>query len=497
MKRINEIIGQEYKQWKKGDLIFITAGTGVGKSYFIENTLDEYCIDNRKKILYLTNRNILKEQVKKDLENFTNITVLNYQKIEEFILNHVYFDNYDYVVCDEAHYFFTDSSFSSKTDLFFKMMLSDNSICKILMTATPQILNHYFDKKDIHINYKYELKTNYNYINEIVAFDTWETVESIIEEIPKDEKILLFGGTKKVYEISKKYNGAFICSENNKDGFYKYVKGTKNEEEKNNIIENGKFENHLLCCTTVLDNGINIKDKEVKHIIIDILDRDELIQCLGRKRIIDESEKINLYFYSYKNDNKRINGFKSKIASSLDKANYLTRNGEKKYVHHKFKNEKFTDTRIIDDVVGDNDGEIHKVINDCIYTKYTCDLIMYNSILEKQYDITYKSIIALQLGINPLDIIEMETTIKKLSLEEALERIIGNRLYKNERKELIEFIGLKDARGRLQKSIKQLNAYFEANKIDYIIKSKRVKVEGKLYTVWIVGKIDYSNSSGI
>lgn len=34
----------------------------------------------------------------------TSVTVLNYQEIEEFILNGVKFDNYDYVIMDQAHY---------------------------------------------------------------------------------------------------------------------------------------------------------------------------------------------------------------------------------------------------------------------------------------------------------------------------------------------------------------------------------------------------------
>ena len=33
-KYIQEIIGDDYKNWKKGETILIKAGTGAGKSYY-------------------------------------------------------------------------------------------------------------------------------------------------------------------------------------------------------------------------------------------------------------------------------------------------------------------------------------------------------------------------------------------------------------------------------------------------------------------------------
>lgn len=492
-KFINEIIGQEYQQWLKGDLILITSGTGTGKSTFIQNILNDFCIKTKSNILYLTNRDILKEQIKTNLTKINTITVLNYQKIEAYILNNIRLDNYDYIVMDEAHYFFTDSSFNMKTNLFFNKMINDNSICKIMMTATPKILLFHMKQHNIKINYTYKLKTDYNYLNEIIAFNDYESMDSIIKDIPQDEQIILFTTAKKALEVSKKYKGAFLCSKHNEQYYNKYVKNTDNEIELQNIIENGYFNNHLLCTTTALDNGINIKENTpIKHIIIDILDKDIFIQCLGRKRVA-EGEKINLYFYSY-NDNKRINGFKRKIMNALDRADYLTKYGQVQYIQHKFKNEKFTDTRIIDDILIDNDGHIQKVINECIYTKYYTDMLMYNTLLSKQ--ITFKHIISIALDIEQEEIKEMKTSEIIKPLEEVLEGLTGQKLYKEQQKELINFIGLKDARGRIQKSIGQFNAYFTENKLNYMItvpKRKSYKnEEGKVQkekTYWIIIKI--------
>ncbi|WP_010236325.1 DEAD/DEAH box helicase family protein [Clostridium arbusti] len=420
---------------------------------------------------------------------------MNYQKIETFILNNISFDNYDYVIFDESQYYFSDSTFNIKTDLSFKRMIKDNTICKILLTATPRILENYFKSNDIIIDYKYELSTDYSYIRNITAFSTYESIDSIIEDIPQEEQILLFTSAKRALEISKKHNGAFICSQYNQ--YYdKYVKDTENEEERTNIIENGEFKNHLLCITTALDNGVNVKEgTPVKHIIIDIFDPDEFIQCLGRKRI-GEGESINLYFYNYK-DNRRINGFKSKITNSLERADYLLDHGQEEYVKHKFKNERFTDTRIIDDILN-TDNSIKKVVNECMYTKYQEDLILYNAILSKKNNFNYKNMIATALSVDKTFILELETTTEIMSLEELLKEITGQKLYKDKQKELIEFIDLRQDRKQL-KSPNSFNASFKEQGIPYVIDVPKTKTyrdeNGKVKrekSYWIVGKIIYN-----
>lgn len=67
-KYVQDIIGQAYKEWKKGDNILINCGTGQGKTYFVKNILKDYCKQNNLKILYLCNRTNLKKQVKNDIE---------------------------------------------------------------------------------------------------------------------------------------------------------------------------------------------------------------------------------------------------------------------------------------------------------------------------------------------------------------------------------------------------------------------------------------------
>ena len=488
--RISEIIGLDYKNWNKDNLIFIKSGTGTGKSYFVKNILNTYAKENKQNILYLTNRINLNRQVSNDIGMDSNITVLNYQKLEFNILNDVQNIKYDYVVMDEAQYFFVDASFSINTDVFFKEMLSDKSVCKIIMTATPILLTYYFKINNIKVDYEYELKTNYDYIANVTAFNKDECIENIIESIPENEQIIYFGTAKRALGLSRKFSGAFICSQYNKH-YSNYV----NQDELNNIIENSEFKSHLLCTTTALDNGINIKEgTPVGHIIIDIFDRDTFIQCLGRKRV-GEGEKVNLYFNSFSNK-RRINGFKKKLSDGLQRADFLIEEGEKEYINKNYK-AKINGTRLIDEKWNDSKDKSEKVVNECIYTKYYVDLVICNSILNKEFPNSYKNIIAIGLGINKDDIIDMDVKIQIQTIENLLESVAGKRLFKEEQKEVIEFIGLK-ANGKLLKGYQTFNAYFKERNIPYIIdvpKRKSYRDENgkpkKEKTYWIVNKMTY------
>ncbi|MFP3361181.1 DEAD/DEAH box helicase family protein, partial [Planococcus sp. SIMBA_143] len=46
-------------------------------------------------------------------------------------------DTFDYIVCDEAHYFISDSSFNPATELAFNFLNDNEEAVKIFMTGTP------------------------------------------------------------------------------------------------------------------------------------------------------------------------------------------------------------------------------------------------------------------------------------------------------------------------------------------------------------------------
>lgn len=89
--RVTDIIKEEdVISWEPGSNILISAGTGVGKSYFCKNTLYRLAKDSGGKILMLIHRSNCVEQFKCEIENDGKsdvITVITYQSLEYSKLN--------------------------------------------------------------------------------------------------------------------------------------------------------------------------------------------------------------------------------------------------------------------------------------------------------------------------------------------------------------------------------------------------------------------------
>ena len=68
-------------------------------------------------------------------------------------------------------------------------------------------------------------------------------------------------------------------------------------EEVHNIVQTGRLQCQILITTSVLDNGVNIKDSQVTNIVLMTEDEDEFIQMLGRRRFTSENETINLFIF--------------------------------------------------------------------------------------------------------------------------------------------------------------------------------------------------------
>lgn len=95
----------------------------------------------------------------------------------------------------------------------------------------------------------------------------------------------LFSGEKRCSSVLKKETGrkaVFLSSENKADKRWK----TLSTEE--------RYDEDVLITTKVLDNGVNISDKGVRHIVIPFCDQTEFMQMLGRRRT-DEGERVCLY----------------------------------------------------------------------------------------------------------------------------------------------------------------------------------------------------------
>jgi hypothetical protein len=224
------------------------------------------------------------------------IDIKTYQKLEYKELKSYFNDlsEYQYIVCDEFHYFMSDASFSKTTDMSFDLILSQKFATKIFMSATGDQMKRYInDNKNIK-TIDYELPINFDFIEDLSFFNDDNTFELFIEEIiERNEKAIFFiQSAKKAYELYKKYKDYCLlnCSKHNKE-YYKYI----DKDKIKTMLTKERFEELILITTTCMDAGVNLIDTEMKHIICNVEDTGILIQCIGRKRIQNENDKIHLY----------------------------------------------------------------------------------------------------------------------------------------------------------------------------------------------------------
>lgn len=489
-KYISEIITRDdIKQWEINDTILINSPTGSGKSYFIRKILLNHCIFTGKKILLITNRKILKEQVQNQIELDKSediITVMNYQQIEERILHSDGIEHYDYIVADECHYFFSDALFSRKTDVSFNWLIGLENCTKILLSATSKLIEMYFKNNNIKLN-QYTIEDDYDYIEKFYFYSEDDVLKKMLSEIPEMDKVIYFTGVKKAYDTSLEFeNAKFICSDRNKT----YIEYS-DAETKKSIIENEMFDCKILCCTSVLDNGINILDNNLKHIIVDIFDLDILQQCIGRKRIEDVGDKINIYIKDRKGRslNTRINMNNKK----LEQAEYLKEHGKDKFLT---KYVKETICEMIDVVNINNITEL--VINEMMYEKVNQENELCKILQNDADKLGYQKAVIERFNVDLGDVIILEDEYDALTLEYQLDKLVGIKMFKEEQISFKEFInknviqvikGSHDSIG-----YKTINARFEELELDYFIESKEEKSnkEGKVgKRYWMVGKKIY------
>lgn len=321
------MVGDAFKGWKNGRVLF-DAGTGTGKTSFIINQLLPWALERSKKegrlikILLLCNRVSLKSQsIRKIIEcgvgidltqydspdaldemelNASNsrfIRVWTYQKIEywqqrkpEWVKK--WLDSYTYIVCDEAHYFVADSGFNHTTELSFQCIerLVPEKVV-IYMSATGRLLFDRWDEDGSILPERYYyIPKNYDHISQVYFFYRDAGRQDILDHLPADEKAVVFVTKRDTLEEMKKKYGDFAsyyCSKHHKDGPIDALEDCINPD--------GTLRKRILFTTTALYNGVDIKDRALKHLIIEQWDPIEVIQEIGRKRPLDADDTCKLY----------------------------------------------------------------------------------------------------------------------------------------------------------------------------------------------------------
>lgn len=272
-KRISDIITkEEVSKWEIGSNILVSAPMGAGKSYFCKNTLYELAKEVNGRILMLIHRSNCVEQFKYEIERDGKADVIDvrtYQSLEYGSLhntkNQINLSDYKYIVSDEFHYFFNDSSFNNKTAISFQMIMNSTDTIHIFMSATGEHMTRYMEKYIKENNLKeaieYEIPFDFSFIRQLTFFHKDVTMEEFIKEgIEQGDKGIFFiQSAEKAYKLYSKFKKhcVFNCSANNKK-YYKYV----DEDTIKNILKNERFEEQFLITTSCFDAGINMHRRD-------------------------------------------------------------------------------------------------------------------------------------------------------------------------------------------------------------------------------------------
>lgn len=485
---ISDVINiEDIDKWNKDEIVFIEAPTGRGKSHFIKNTLAEHNRD--KKILLLVSRILIKNQSDKELlrQDIDNVTITTYQNIANKILlrKEIEFTDCDYIICDESHFFCEDSEYIYEGDLVFDWIMSKSSI-KIFMTATGHYIKSYL-KYELGLKIKlYKIKNTYEFIEKLYFYEDDDVIKKLLLELPPNEKAIYFTSANKAHELSEMLDSCvFYCSKNNSLSRYVDTDSIKY------IEENECFQEHVLCTTKAMDCGVNIKDTQVKHIIVDMVDLSTIIQCIGRKRIV-EDEKIIVYIKNKKGNSiaRRLENLQYKIRY----ANILKEQGIVKLVEENA--HKNTYGNLIYDVINPSTLQIDKKINELMYYTYNENIKLYQSMM-KDCENSFKEKLFERMGIN-MDSNKLEEVVDSYTLKYALDKLVGIKMFKEEQQKFKEFLTkelfntAKTNHGFI--GLKTINGYFEENDIPYFIESKKEnsrKDKNYKKNYWIISKRIY------
>lgn len=478
---ITECIQNDYLEWKRGDVISISAGTGSGKSYFVQNVLAEYAKSQGEFILYLVPRLQLKKQIEKDLEKecIKNIDVRTYQSYEsideQFDMDYVQ-KVYKYVVCDEAHYFFSDAVFNSTTDISFERFMNNENAITLLLSATSAILLSYIKKflshrKLIDYNYGYD----FNHVKKIEAYQKHEVlIESMNWLLEKKHKTIIFiQSAKKAYELYEKYkeHSVFVCGK--ESSYYKHV----NEEIVDEIIKARKFNSLFLITTAVLDVGVNIEDADLHKVIIDMSDIDTVIQCLGRKRLVGDNDYVHLLIRNHTNQS--IGGYIVEEKARFEEGQVFYKEGREALATKNYR-KGFSDIIYVN-----KQGMID--VNKMKYVKASINYKWYLKCLDNSggYLSEIKKALKYEDKIEIRDLLNI-----KEERENILKSYVGKELIgKESQKELLQQLGFKKNR-QLVQSMSGLSKILVQEKYVYKVNSFRayrivdgVKIQCRIYVI--------------
>lgn len=316
-------------RWEPKQPVFLSAQTGQGKNYFIENFLIPYLEDlnyrNKTKfrILFISNRLALKRQSEmhirgQDKANDDEKRIYSYKDVADVVtyqgllrrkkdLERVQKkkrSGYLFVICDEAHFFTSDAMFNPYTqEILSSIVVLFKKAIRIYMTATPYECLQYICEHEEYPPVFYHFQRDYSYLNVKAYSEIRELYDDIIKGVNRAEKWLIFiddkakcQRVKDELEEKGEKMGISLQNDDSKAGkVYAVSADSKNDEICKLIIQEEKLVKgiQVLITTSVLDNGVNLTG--IDHIVVSDMSKSKCIQMVGRARKSGDNDSKTLY----------------------------------------------------------------------------------------------------------------------------------------------------------------------------------------------------------
>ncbi|MCY8232885.1 DEAD/DEAH box helicase family protein [Priestia endophytica] len=474
------------KKLGKGRNYIISSEMNSGKNYWVRYILLPFADENNKRTLILSHRRNTLDQQLDYLEEYKwerlrqfkggMFDIRSYQQFQNMIKrNDPMIHSYDYIICDEAHYFVSDSSFNTRTELSFDFLNENTEAIKIFMTGTSDGL--YYLPWENKLEVLHEANYYNNQVKDMYRYEQNETASAVVQnEVEKGNKVIIYHNSKDTMDDFDIGNSKTLHSGNR-----------ENSLEFKQIAETRQFECDVLNTTKLMTEATEIKDESIESVVIHgISDIDTFVQATGRVR----TQKVNVY---YKRISKR---------SIQAKLRYL-----RKQLHYFDEFVELGEIEFIKeyglDVINKSmkafylATRMHPVsYEECPQLKvhktglaYLCyqeemyefmDRYGFEAFFEKYFpDIQYYDLEQLKRE----DLIQLD----------MVDNYIDKKIFREQQQELINVIcnkyGLRGKNGSIKVGMKTINSFFEENNIPFIIKSEKDNVRssetyGKRY--WIL-----------
>lgn len=288
-ERFNE---QDFKNMEPGYNYAFWSEPDSGKSTMIGMHLLPLSERENKSILYLYPRSAIANQLKNKFTSHV-IDYRTYQSLEEDLSKGIILNHYDYIVCDEPHYFVEDADFNDETERSFDFINNEKDAVKIFLTGTPEPLQYVeFYKPVITMT-----NVDYSNNNVEVVFLTRSTkmIENQIrKELHDGQQTLVFSSSATAaYEMSRsflEYNPFFISSKGNQT-----FKNKNDEDIREKIFKEEKTDRKIGFMTAAMDTGINFNEDVKNVVILGIPSSVSIRQSVARVRKGDNNRKVRLF----------------------------------------------------------------------------------------------------------------------------------------------------------------------------------------------------------